>query len=79
MSRQDLTRPRSVRPAALLQSVDGDAGRRGALLEPRNYDLWIDRGVQEPVKFAEALPANAVSTRVNDPRHDDARCLEPVA
>ncbi len=58
--------------------------RMPVILDPRHYDLWIDRNVQEPVQQAEALrpvPADAmraypVSPWVNDARHDDARCLE---
>ena len=61
--------------------------RMPLILDPRHYDLWIDRGVQEPAALAEALrpiPAEAmraypVSPWVNDARHDDARCLEPAA
>ena len=61
--------------------------RMPLILDPRHYDLWIDRAVQEPAALAEALrpiSANAmraypISTWVNDPRHDDARCLEPAA
>jgi putative SOS response-associated peptidase YedK len=57
------------------------------IVEPRHYDLWMERGVQQPAELAEALqsiPADAkraypVSPWVNDQRHDDARCLEPAA
>jgi putative SOS response-associated peptidase YedK len=61
--------------------------RMPVIVEPRHYDLWIDRGVREPAKLADVLrpiPADAmraypVSPWVNNPRHDDARCLEPAA
>ncbi|HVS35806.1 MAG TPA: SOS response-associated peptidase [Gemmataceae bacterium] len=61
--------------------------RMPLILDPRHYDLWIDRNVQEPAVLTDALrpvPADAlhaysVSPWVNDARHDDARCLEPTA
>ncbi len=57
------------------------------ILNPRHYDLWMDRSAQEPAQLVEALrpiPADqmrayAVSKWVNDVRHDDTRCLEPAA
>ncbi len=60
--------------------------RMPLILDPRHYDLWIDRTVQEPAQLAEALrplPAEMVraypvTAWVNDARHDDSRCLEPA-
>ncbi len=59
-------------------------GRKG--VDPRHFDLWIDRAVQEPAELADVrrpFPADAmlaytVNSWVNDARHDDVRCLEPV-
>ena len=59
--------------------------RMPVIVEPRYYDLWIDRTVQELAELASVLrpfPADAmrpysVSPWVNDARHDDACCLEP--
>jgi putative SOS response-associated peptidase YedK len=61
--------------------------RMPVIVEPRHYDLWIDRQVQEPAQLtevlrplpADAMRAYAVNPWVNDARHDDARCLEPAA
>jgi putative SOS response-associated peptidase YedK len=61
--------------------------RMPIILDPRHYDLWIDRAVQEPAALAEALRpvpddalrADPIGPWVNDARHDDARCLEPAA
>ena len=61
--------------------------RMPIILDPRHYDLWMDRAVQEPAELADVLrpiPADAmrvyaVSSWVNDARHDDARCLELAA
>ncbi|HVS38914.1 MAG TPA: SOS response-associated peptidase family protein [Gemmataceae bacterium] len=61
--------------------------RMPLILGARPYGLWIDRRVQESAELTEVLrpiPAKqmrayAVLTWVNDPRHDDARCLEQAA
>jgi putative SOS response-associated peptidase YedK len=50
--------------------------RMPVIVEPRHYDLWIDRGVQEPAKLADvlrpfsagAMRAYGVSPWVNDAR-----------
>ena len=56
--------------------------RMPVILDPSDYDAWLDlaapRGPEllRPCPAAE-LEAVPVSTRVNSPRHDDARLLEP--
>jgi putative SOS response-associated peptidase YedK len=57
------------------------------ILEPSDYDLWLDTRVQEPERVQpllrpyrpEDLAVVPVSTRVNNPRNDDASCLEAAA
>ena len=77
----------AIRTTAANKLVKPVHDRMPLILDPQQYDLWIDRAVQEPAALTEALrpvPAGAmraypVLTCVNDPRHDDARCLEPAA
>lgn len=60
-------------------------GRMPVILDPGDYDLWLDvsqgdgavGGLLKP--FAEdRLQAVAVSPRVNSVAHDDAACIAPV-
>ena len=58
--------------------------RMPVILEPGNYDLWLDPLVQDASSMQhllvpcpdEKLIAYAVSTHVNSPKHDDAACIE---
>ena len=61
--------------------------RMPVILHRQDYDLWLDPGVQDggkvqhllrPYQDAEMF-AVPVSTWVNDPRHEDERCVEKVA
>jgi putative SOS response-associated peptidase YedK len=53
------------------------------IVPERDYDLWIDRAVQEPSALApvlrpypaEEMRAFAVVPTVNDPRNDGPECL----
>ncbi len=59
--------------------------RMPVIVDPRDYDRWLDQGPQDPDKLREILKpypserliAYPVSPLVNDPRHDDPDCLEP--
>jgi putative SOS response-associated peptidase YedK len=61
--------------------------RMPVILAPTAYDQWLDPTFQrtEPLKAllhpypSEELMAYAVSTLVNNPRHDAPQCLEPVS
>ena len=61
--------------------------RMPVILEPQDYDEWLDSGVQksDPLlhlrrPFSGApMRAAAVSKTVNNPRNDDPGCVEPVA
>jgi len=61
--------------------------RMPAILDPRDFDLWLDPEEQDAASVApllRAFPATKmraypVSTWVNDVKHKDARCVEPAA
>jgi len=60
--------------------------RMPVILDPGDYDLWLDPSVQDAVRLqallrpypAEPMTAYPVSTRVNNPAHDSPDCIEPV-
>ncbi|MCC7381031.1 MAG: SOS response-associated peptidase [Deltaproteobacteria bacterium] len=59
--------------------------RMPVILPPESYGEWLDPGIQSPEalgSFLQPFPAQKlrlepVSTRVNDPTHDDPECLAP--
>ena len=61
--------------------------RMPVILDPGDYDLWLDPEVQatnrlEPLLVpytSEAMTAYPVSTLGNNPKADDGRCIEPAA
>ena len=61
--------------------------RMPVILDPEDFDLWLDPDVQdakrlEPllVPFAgEGMEAWPVSMLVNNPKADEPRCIEPAA
>jgi putative SOS response-associated peptidase YedK len=60
--------------------------RMPVILDPDNYDLWLDPGMQDVVAISEVLkPYDArlmrcypVGTRVNSVSNDDLECSRPV-
>jgi putative SOS response-associated peptidase YedK len=60
--------------------------RMPVILDPKDYDLWLDPDVQQPDKLlsllrpylSEPMTYFPVNLRVNNPRHDDPLCLEPL-
>jgi putative SOS response-associated peptidase YedK len=56
------------------------------ILDPDNYDLWLDPGMRDVVAASELLkPCDArlmrcypVSTRINHVANDDEECCHPV-
>jgi putative SOS response-associated peptidase YedK len=62
--------------------VDAIHDRMPVVLEPAEWDRWLDPSVADVASMLEprspALAAHPVSARVNDPRHDDAACVEPA-
>jgi putative SOS response-associated peptidase YedK len=60
--------------------------RMPVILNPDNYDLWLDPGFSDVTAVSEMLrPYDArlmrsysVSTRINQAANDDAECAKPV-
>lgn len=60
--------------------------RMPVILEPANYALWLDPGIQEPERLqpllrpyaSDELTAYPVSTLVNNPANDTPECIEPL-
>lgn len=69
---------------ALMASIHD---RMPVILSPDHYALWLDPAMEDPRQLlpllrpcpSEAMVAHPVSTHVNDPRHDDPRCVVPAA
>jgi putative SOS response-associated peptidase YedK len=64
--------------------IDAVHDRMPLVLEREAWDRWLDPQLTEPDAVAPMLAprspelvAYAVSARVNDPRNDDASCIEP--
>jgi putative SOS response-associated peptidase YedK len=61
--------------------------RMPAILAPTEYDLWTDPSVTDKAEilncldpaYSSQLEIQPISPWVNSPKHDDKRCLEPVA
>jgi putative SOS response-associated peptidase YedK len=59
--------------------------RMPVILHPKDYELWLDPQAQQAEALqpllgaypSEEMDAYAVSRFVNNPRNDDARCIEP--
>lgn len=61
--------------------------RMPVILDPADYAAWLDPDITDPGAIAPCLDTTAptsqltawpVSTRVNSPKHEDPRCLEPA-
>jgi putative SOS response-associated peptidase YedK len=73
----------TTEPAESLRSIHN---RMPVILDPQQYDLWLDPAVRQAAQLHpllhpyrdEELTAYPVSLRVNDPSHDDRHCLEPL-
>ncbi|MBW2541431.1 MAG: SOS response-associated peptidase [Deltaproteobacteria bacterium] len=61
--------------------------RMPVIVDPADYALWMDPGVEEPDLVSSVIDRNLggalefypISKYVNDVRHDDPRCLEASA
>ncbi|QLE40361.1 SOS response-associated peptidase [Nostoc sp. C052] len=61
--------------------------RMPVILEPQDYDLWLDSQVQTPQTLqqllrpypAPAMTAYPVSTLVNNSRHNNSECIVPLS
>jgi len=71
-------------PNELLREVHD---RMPVILAPQAWSLWLDRDVREVARItpllapapADGLVVTPVTTWVNDPKHDDAQCVSPLA
>ena len=58
--------------------------RMPVILNSRDYDLWLDPDVQDPTLLepllrpypSDEMEVYPVSRLVNDPRHEDPKCVE---
>jgi putative SOS response-associated peptidase YedK len=62
------------------------ADRMSVILDPGNYDLWLDPGMRNVAAASELLKpydarlmrCNPTSTRINHVPNDDEECSAPV-
>jgi len=74
----------TTEPNDLLRTIHD---RMPVILPPEGYERWLDPALRSPLALhdlvepypADAMTAIPVSTRVNDPRTDDAECLRPLS
>jgi putative SOS response-associated peptidase YedK len=73
----------TTEPNDLLEPIHN---RMPVILDPNDYELWLDPDVQEVTRLKPLLRPYApeqmtyfpVNLRVNNPKHDDPLCLEPL-
>ena len=73
----------TTEPNDLLKPIHN---RMPVILDPKDYDLWLDPGVRDAGKLRprlgpyppEDMNAYPVSLRVNNPLNDDPACIEPI-
>src|SRR5712691_8046603 len=73
----------TIEPNELLAPVHN---RMPVILDPKDYDLWLDPYMQEVSRLKPLLDSfppdqmryYPVNLRVNNPRNDDALCVEPL-
>jgi putative SOS response-associated peptidase YedK len=61
--------------------------RMPVILNPQDYDLWLNPEVQDPEALQKLLrpyassemTAYPVSTLVNNPRHNSSECIKPIS
>lgn len=61
--------------------------RMPVILNPQDYDLWLNPEVQDSEALqkllrpyaASAMTAYPVSTKVNNPRHNSSDCIKPIS
>jgi putative SOS response-associated peptidase YedK len=74
----------TTEPNDLLEPIHN---RMPVILDPNDYDLWLDPNVQEVSRLKpllhpfppEQMTYYLVNLRVNNPRHDDRLCVEPLS
>lgn len=73
----------TTEPNDLIRSVHS---RMPVILAPKDYDLWLDPGLQKAELLrpllrpypSEGMLAYPISTWVNKPKNDSPRCIEPL-
>lgn len=73
----------TTEPNRLLESIHN---RMPVILSPADFDLWLDPAAQHAGEVqhlfrpypAEEMAFYPVSSHVNDPRHEDPLCVEPL-
>ncbi len=74
----------TTEPSDLVRPVHD---RMPVILDPKDYELWLDPSVQTPDRLqpllrpypSEQMVAYPVSPWVNNPAHDDPECIAPLA
>jgi len=74
----------TTEPNDLLEPIHN---RMPVILDAKDYDLWLDPNVQEVSRLKpllhpfppEQMTYYPVNLRVNNPRHDDRLCVEPLS
>ena len=67
-------------PNALMEPIHG---RMPVIVEPKNYDRWLNPSIAPPLDLLRPYPADEmtaypVSTLVNSPANDNPGCTEPL-
>ena len=73
----------TTEPNELMSSIHN---RMPVILEPKDYDLWLDPDVKKPELLqpllrsyaSEEMTAYPVSKAVNKPSNDSTECIEPI-
>jgi putative SOS response-associated peptidase YedK len=73
----------TTEPNELLEPIHN---RMPVILDPNDYELWLDPDVEEVSRLTpllhpfppEQMTYYMVNLRVNNPRNDDALCVEPL-
>jgi putative SOS response-associated peptidase YedK len=60
--------------------------RMPVILDPADYNAWLDPGVQDAKRLepllvpytGDAMAAYPVSTLLNNPKADEPKCIEPA-
>ena len=73
----------TIEPNAVMEPIHH---RMPVILQPRDYDTWLDPGIQDPTLLSsllhpypsEEMETFPVSPMVNNPRNDSADCVKAV-
>ena len=74
----------TVPPNPLLAELQGSANEMPAILDRRDYAVWLTGGARRRHDRAQAVPAAAdmiahpVSPRINSFRYDDEHLIRPI-